>query len=62
MLCWKAFINADQDSITALADLGTTVQPNGSTYAGIEVIKLRMEIGNRYISYVYLKLSTHGQE
>ena len=25
--CWKAFPEADEDSVTALANLGTTMQP-----------------------------------
>lgn len=52
MLCWKAFINADQDSITALADLGTTVQPNGSTYAGIEKLVCKLYQPNTRITKV----------
>ena len=34
--CWKAFLEADEDSVTALANLGTTVQPTSSTIAAIE--------------------------
>ena len=30
---WKAFLEADEDSVTALANLGTTVQPTSSTIA-----------------------------
>ena len=52
MLCWKAFINADQDSITALADLGTTVQPNGSAYAGIEKLVCKLYQPNTHITKV----------
>ena len=28
--CWKAFLEADEDSVIALANLGTTMQPTSS--------------------------------
>lgn len=34
--CWKALLDADEDSVTALADLGTTTNPTSSTVAAIE--------------------------
>ncbi|KAK3741259.1 hypothetical protein QZH41_019956, partial [Actinostola sp. cb2023] len=52
ILRWKTFINADQDSFTALADLGTTVQPNGSTYAGIEKLVCKLYQPNTHITKV----------
>ena len=36
LLCWKAFPEADETSVTALADLGNITQPTAKTAAGIE--------------------------
>ena len=36
MLCCKAFLDADDDSITALTDLGSTEHPTERVIAGIE--------------------------
>ena len=36
LLCWKAFPEADEDSVTALADLDKIAQPTAKTAAGIE--------------------------
>lgn len=36
MLCWKAFLDADDDSVTALTDLGSTEHPTEGVIAGIE--------------------------
>ena len=36
MLCWKAFLDADDDSFTALTDLGSTEHPTEHVIAGIE--------------------------
>ena len=47
-----AFIHADQDSITAFAYLVTTVQPNGSTYAGIEKLVCKLYQPNTHITKV----------
>ena len=47
-----AFIHADQESITALADLGTTVQPNGNTYAGIEKLVCKLYQANTHITKI----------
>ncbi|XP_032229946.2 uncharacterized protein LOC5505744 [Nematostella vectensis] len=52
MLCWKAFIDADQDSITALADLGTSDVPHGTTYAGIEKLVCKLYQPNTRITKV----------
>ena len=52
MLCWKAFIDADQDSFTALSDLGTTVQPNRSTSAGIKKLVCKLYQPNTHITKV----------
>ena len=38
LLCWKAFPEADETSVTALADLGNVMQPAGKTAAGIEIL------------------------
>ena len=34
--CWKAFLEAEDDCITVLSNLGTTKQPAPSTIAAIE--------------------------
>lgn len=34
--CWKAFLEAGDDSVTALANLVTTMQPTSSTIAAIK--------------------------
>lgn len=36
LACWKAFLEADKDSVDALADLGTTAQPTARAIAVIE--------------------------
>ena len=36
LLSWKAFPEADETSVTALADLGKNAQPTAKTAAGIE--------------------------
>ena len=36
MLCRKAFLGADDDSVTALTDLGSTEHPKQRVIAGIE--------------------------
>ena len=36
LLCWKAFPEADEFSVTPLADLGKIAQPTANTVAGIE--------------------------
>ena len=35
LLRWKAFLEADETSVTALADLGKVAQPTAKTAAGI---------------------------
>lgn len=51
-LCWKAFLEADEDSIAALADLGTSVQPSPSTVAGIEKLVCRLFLPKTRLSKV----------
>lgn len=36
MACWKVFNRADEDVITALANLGTTEHPDEDTIKGVE--------------------------
>lgn len=36
LACWKAFLEADKDSVDALSDLGTTAQPTARAIAVIE--------------------------
>ena len=36
LLCWKAFLGADDDSVAALTDLGSTEHPTERVIAGIE--------------------------
>ena len=35
LACWKAFLNADERYVAALADLGSTPQPTPDTFAAI---------------------------
>ena len=50
--CWKAFLEADEDSVTALANLGTTVQPTSSTIAAIEKLVCQLYQPKTHISRV----------
>ena len=50
--CWKAFLEADEDSVTALANLGTTVQPTSSTIAAIEKLVCQLYQPKMHISRV----------
>lgn len=50
--CWKAFLEADEDSITALADLGTTMQPTSSAIAAIEKLVYQLYQPKTHISRV----------
>ena len=36
--CWKAFLEADKDSVIALANLGTTVQPTSSIHWEVSLL------------------------
>ena len=43
LLCWKEFLKADEDSITALADLGKSNQPpTEDVIAGIEKLVCKL--------------------
>ena len=43
LLCWKAFLEADEESITALAKLGKTNQPpTEDVIAGIEKLVCKL--------------------
>ena len=50
--CWKAFLEADEDSVTALENLGTTVQPTSSTIAAIEKLVCQLYQPKTHISRV----------
>lgn len=52
LACWKAFVNADEDSIAALADLGTTTQPTPRTVAAIEKLVCQLYQPNTSYSKV----------
>ena len=50
--CWKSFLEADEESVTALANLGTTVQPTSSTIAAIEKLVCQLYQPKTHISRV----------
>ena len=52
LLCWKAFIEAESDSIAALANLGTTPEPTERTIAGIEKLVCQLYQPNTRCSKV----------
>lgn len=52
LTCWKAFLNADEEIVTALADLGTTAHPPPSTVAAIEKLVCQLYQPKTHISEV----------
>ena len=48
--CWKAFIEADEECFTALADLGSTVQPTPTMLSAIEKLVCQLYLPKTKIS------------
>ena len=49
-LCWKAFLNVDEDVVREMAKLGTTLRPSDETMKAIEKVCMRT-LCSKYIAY-----------
>ena len=48
--CWKAFLQADEDCVTALADLGSTILPTAGMFYAIEKLVCQLYLPKTKIS------------
>ncbi|CAH3043013.1 unnamed protein product [Porites lobata] len=48
--CWKAFLQADEDCVTALADLGSTIFPTAGMFYAIEKLVCQLYLPKTKIS------------
>ena len=48
--CWKTFLEADKECITALADLGSTILPSAGIFHAIEKLVCQLYLPNTKIS------------
>ena len=48
--CWKVFLQADEDCVTALADLGSTILPTAGMFYAIEKLVCQLYLPKTKIS------------
>jgi len=48
--CWKAFLEADEECVTALADLGSTILPTAGMFYAIEKLVCQLSLPKTKIS------------
>jgi len=48
--CWKAFLEADEECVTAFADLGSTILPTVGMFYAIEKLVCQLYLGKTKIS------------